>query len=189
MNEEAMTSKWMVAALLFSVAVNVAVVGTLAYYRHIDQQPMHLKLRHGVLPPNPDFFRFQDMQTDPVVAREMDSLQQQYGEQLKNLHRIIDQRRNAIVLQLQQEPVNRDTLDKLITHLSEDQVRAERLTVDHLLVIKPFLPKEKWQMIIRELEEPPRMIKTITIDNDSTPDGRLNRKEIKKVLIFNPDKK
>lgn len=179
-----MTSKWLVAALLFSVAVNVAVMGTLVYFRQTEKQPTHFSLRRESLPHNPDFLWFEGSQINPDLVREMDSLRQQYGEQLKNVHRTIDQKRSAIVLQLQQEPINRDSLNKLISRLTEDQVRAERLTVDHLLAIKPFLPKDEWQMIIRELESPPRMIKTITIEKDSALTHFRKNQEIKEIKIF-----
>jgi hypothetical protein len=184
-----MTSKWMTAALLFSVAVNAAVVGTLVYFWRGGKPPMHLAVMREFPPQKGDLLKLREPHFDPQALREMDFLKRQYGVQLESLQSDIMASRRDIMEQLQKDFINRDSLDILIAHLADEQIHAERLTIDHLIAIRPHLPPDEWRNILRDMESPPRMIKTITIENDSTLDGIINRQKIKEIHIFNSDKK
>ena len=178
-----MTSKWTVAALLFSVAVNIAAVGTLIFFRQAERHPAHLRLLRTPLPPPPDFLWLSTGEIDPESLRERFEIRRSYRKQLREIQREIDLRRSAIVTQLQKEPVQRDSLNLLLERLSAEQIRAERLTVEHLLALKPILPEAEWRLIIRELETPPRHIRRLSFEQDSTLKVFLKEQKSKEIKI------
>jgi hypothetical protein len=181
-----MTSKWHIIALLFSVTVNVAVVGTMIYFWQ-HSKPNRLEIMRYDRAPQEPMMWFHDSTMPPPVAHKIDSMRSNYREQLAKIQTEIAQQRHCVVLMLQQEPVDRDSLDKMIKDVAENQVRAERLTIDHLLSIKPLVPAERWQFFIRDIEKSPRIVKRIQINRD---DARrcLIKEEIEEIHIFEPDK-
>lgn len=180
-----MTSKWHTVALLFSVTVNIAVVGTMIYFWQ-HNKPNRLEVLHYDRPPEEHLRLFPDSNMPPPIVQKIDSMRSNYQGQLEKIQNDIAQQRHAVVLMLQQEPVDRDSLDHLILKVAENQVQAERLTVDHLLSIKPLVSDDRWQFFIRDMEKPPRIIKRIQINHNNARMGRL-KKEIEEIHIFEQD--
>jgi len=181
-----MTSKWHIVALLFSVTVNVAVVGTMIYFWQ-HNKPNRLEILRYDRAPQEHLMWFHDSTMPPPVAHKIDSMRSNYQEQLEKIQNDIAQQRHAVVLMLQQEPADRDSLDEMILKVAENQVLAERLTIDHLLSIKPLVPAERWQFFIRDMEKTPRILKRIQINHDNARRG-LIKEEIQEIHIFEPDK-
>ena len=180
-----MQARWTLFALLFSVAVNIAVVGTLVFFWGRNERRMDVEVLHREPPPMHDILWFDTPHVPPHVAQEIDSLRREYHQQLVLVRTSIDSDRKAIVTQLMSDHVNRDSLDIFIKTLSDKQIQAERLTIDHLLMIKPLLPKKEWQFFINELQ-PRRTIQTKIIklkDGDSTS-ILFNDEEIDEFKLF-----
>lgn len=152
-----MNSKWILFALLFSVAVNIAVVGTLIYFWPRNEE-RHMIVRQAP-PQKPEIIWFGTPHVPPHVAQEIDSLRRDYHKNLVRIRAAMDADRKTLITQLIQDPVDRDSLDLIIDSLAQKQIKAERLTVDHLLDIKPLLPHEEWTFFMRDLE-PQKTIRT-----------------------------
>lgn len=160
-------NRWTLFALLFSVAVNIAVVGTLLYFWQTNggrgdeaRQPEPSRQR--------DLLWLSAPQVPAKAARKIDSLRRDYHDQLFILRASIDSEREAIIAHLMGNQVNRDSLEAIISELTAKQIAAERLTIDHLLMIKPLLPPEEWRLFIRDLR-PHRQRRIIKIhEGDST---------------------
>ena len=185
-----MNTKWTLFALLFSVAVNIAVIGTLLYFWKNEKQRMDVGMIHGNSHPERDIVWFNAPHVPPKVAREIDSLRRDYHEQVVVIRSSIESDRKAIITQLMCDPVNRDTLDIIIQKLADKQIKAERLTIDHLLMIKPLLPHEDWKYFIQDLR-PRHKIQTKIIklkDGDSTS-ILIDEEEIDEFQIFEHQKK
>ncbi len=159
-----MNAKWLTAALLFSVAVNIAAVGTLIYLRAVDRPQRVVELRRfgrGEWDEPPPFL---GRSLPAPSARQVDSLRQQYHRRLAEIRDRIEAERRAILLRLEEEPFDSRSVEEPLHRMNLEQLRAERLTVDHLAALKPLLPEEDWRRLLRRLEAPPRRI----ILHDST---------------------
>ena len=183
-----MNSKYTLVALLFSVAVNIAVVGTLVYFwRQNDNENIEVQVLKGDAKNEKKIIWFGAPPLPPKVSKEIDSLRRDYHERLVRIRSDIDSNRQAIIAELLQESINRDSLDIIIENLSTKQIDAERLTIEHLLEIKPLLPHDEWKFFIRDLG-PRRQIRTKIIelnDGDSTS-ILVNEEEIR---ILNQEEK
>ncbi len=180
-----MNSKWTIMALLFSVTINIAVVGTLVYFwKHNDERRVDVEFFHTNDKDDPKIVWFGRPPAPPPTGSEIDSLRRHYHEQLVDLRQRIDADRQDIIAQLMIEPVNRDTVEFLLKGLTDKQMDAERLTIDHLLQIKPLLPHDEWTFFIQDLR-PRHTIRTKVIklkDGDSTS-ILIDEKEFKELEI------
>jgi nitrogen fixation-related uncharacterized protein len=179
-----MNSKWTIIALLFSVAVNIAVVGTLVYFWQHNDRQVNVKVLH---PENKehDILWFHKPPAPPL-ANGIDSLRREYHKELVIIRKDIDAERQEIITQLMGDPVNRDTVEVIIKSLTEKQMDAERLTINHLLEIKPLLPQDEWKFFIQDLK-PRHRIQTKIIkmkDGDSTSILVDGVEEIEEIQIF-----
>ena len=157
-------NKWIGFVLGFSLAVNVTVLGTVIF---LWKNPI-LAFQEG-----PDF-------TAPRVVTEgfgdnrVVLHQRKQGEPEKLFHKRMEYQRHVdsvqheisgnrekIVVLLLQEPPDKETIHVVVEDLAEKQVEAEVLTIDHLLDIRPILPKHQWQNLVKRLGKgtrPPRTI-------------------------------
>ncbi|MBN1479624.1 periplasmic heavy metal sensor [candidate division KSB1 bacterium] len=177
-----MNSKWIVLALLFSVAVNIAVVGTLVYFWPRNEE-RRIVFRNRP-PKQHEIVWFRTPHVPPKVAQDIDSLRRDYHEQLVTVRMAIDADREAIIAHLMQNKVDRDSLEKILQSLTHKQITAERLTIDHLLEIKPLLPQEEWTFFIRDLK-PRQTIRTKILKlNSGDSTSILMQEEIEDIQIF-----
>lgn len=186
-----MNSKWTLIALLFSVTVNIAVVGTLIYFWQHNNEQRHVNVKVLRTDDNSqqDVVWFGQPPAPPPVAKEIDSLRREYHEDLVVMRQAIDADRQQIIMQLMHDPVNRDTVEVILNNLTKKQMDAERLTIDHLLDIKPLLPTDDWKFFIQDLR-PRHTIRTKVIklrEGDSTS-ILVDDKEIQEFKIFKHEK-
>lgn len=183
-----MTKKWVILALVFSATVNIAVLGTLIYFwkqnktKEVDITMMHRP------DPRPDFMLFHDLSLPSNVTSQIDSLQKEYHTKLQRVRKSIDSDRQAIVNVLLIEPPDRDSLDHIIKGLTEKQINAERLTIDHLLQIRPLLPHDRWHHLVRDLE-PRRIIRTkmIKLKEQNGKEIIIDKEEdIQEIHLYKP---
>ncbi|MBN1560252.1 periplasmic heavy metal sensor [candidate division KSB1 bacterium] len=145
-----MNARWTLLALLFSVAVNIAVVGTLVYFWRTNEHQSDQAF-HGKTPLNREIMLHGAPHVPANVKGKIDSLRRDYHEQLVLIRASIDAEREAIIAHLMSNQVDRDSLEMNIAALTAKQIAAERLTIDHLLTIKPLLPPEDWRFFIQDL--------------------------------------
>jgi hypothetical protein len=184
-----MNARWILLALLFSVAVNIAVVGTLVYFWQANEYGSD-QVFHGKLPLDRDVIWHGAPHVPAKVTGKIDSLRRDYHEQLVLIRASIDSEREAIIAHLMSNQVNRDSLETIITALSAKQIEAERLTIDHLLTIKPLLPPEDWQFFIQDLRPHRMKTKIIKIKKGDSTSILYNEKEMNdKIFEIETDEK
>lgn len=181
-----MQNKWMIFALLFSVTVNIAVVGTLFYFwQNRDKSFVDVSVNENPQLKKQDIFLTTEC-LSPSEAKEIDSLRNDYFDNLVILRKSIDDDRRHIVRLLQNEPPDRDSLNTIIIQLSEKQINAERLTINHLLEIKPLLSRDNWLHFVRDLE-PKQIIRTKVIKLDGNNKTQIITEEetdIEEIRVF-----
>ena len=179
-------------ALLFSVAVNIAVAGTMIFFwRHKQPAPMELNIERVRQLDDSDLVWFHRPDIPAPVSDVIDSLRQRYHIELQALENKVDAGRQEIVRILLKTPVDEALLDNSIARLADSQQKAEQLTINHLLAIKPLLPENEWRLFLNDLE-PQHKIRTkiIKLNNDSsqffideTEMHIFNDNENKKIII------
>ena len=184
-----MNSRWTLLALLFSVAVNIAVVSTLFFFwQQNGERRMDIQVLHNDPHVEHDVVWFEAPHVPPKIADEIDSLRRHYHERLVVIRSAIHTDRQTIINQLLKEPVNRDSINVIVETLTNKQIDAERLTINHLLDIKPLLSREDWTFFIQDLE-PRHTIHTKIIQitkGDSTI--LIDKNEIREIQIFQHNK-
>jgi hypothetical protein len=165
-----MNSKWTLFALLFSVAVNIAVVGTLVFFwRHNANTRQEINIEQFDELENNALVWFHSPDSHPHAGSQMDSLRKLYQQELFTIEGEIGASRNKIVQILLSDPIDSTQLDNEISRLAQEQTHVERLTINHLLDIKPLLPENEWRIFLNDLK-PHRTIRTkiIKIGDDTS---------------------
>jgi len=143
---------WIIIILLFSVAVNLAVVGTLVYFwKKTDNKTNDLiwisedtKTGNGnnVIIVKKDSFLVTN-ELDKIKTKRLD-----WGNKMRDINRSIAEDRKEIIRYLLIDPPQRDSINVVINKLGSKQIKAESLTVDHLLSIRELLPQNEWQDLV-----------------------------------------
>lgn len=154
-------SKWLISLFVFSVAVNIAVMGTLVYFWH--GSPPEPPEQIGAPPPppliSPEPRRFLWMEKRmPEEPEKVFEKRIKYRDQMELVRRQIDGLRKEIIVLLLADPPPSDSLQDVVEKLARKQVEAEQLTIDHLLEIRPLLPRKKWVKVVRDLRRQKRVM-------------------------------
>ncbi len=143
---------WVLIILLFSVTVNLAVVGTLVYFwKKTDKKTDDLIWISGD-PKSVDGNKFIIVKKDSfVTTNNMDKINAKrldWGNKMSVLNRSIDKDRKDIIRYLLVDPPQRDSINIVIHRLGDKQIRAESLTVDHMIGIRKLLPRQEWEDLV-----------------------------------------
>jgi hypothetical protein len=49
------------------------------------------------------------------------------------------------------QPAVPDSIERMLGKISEKQIRLDRMTVDHLLAIRPHLDEKQWRVMLDQL--------------------------------------
>lgn len=143
--------KWHIILLIFSLTVNVAVVATLVYFwqrQEPDRRPRRM-------PPEwVSDLRFleKDSLQAPAEPGKIVRLRREYLRDLREKrHAIEDSRKEILVLLLRQDP-SRDSIEVMLQTMTQQQIDAEKLTIDHLLELRDLLPPPVWRELVHSLQ-------------------------------------
>lgn len=157
-------NKWVGFVLGFSLAVNMTVLGTVVF---LWKNPMSRPAAAPQYTPvntvteNIDEDRIVLLRRWPGEPENVFLKRLEYKQELESVKQDIDGNRKQIVVLLLQEPPDTVTIHTVVEDLAEKQVEAEVLTVDHLLDIRPMLPREQWRQLVLALQAggpPPKNI-------------------------------
>jgi len=154
-------NKWLVSLFVFSVAVNIAVMGTLVYFWHESRPERADQIIAPPPPPLPDREerRFLWMgKRRPGEPEKVFKARIKYRDQMEKVRRQIDGFRKEIIVLLLSDPPPTDSLHVIVEKLAKKQVEAEQLTIGHLLDIRPLLPRKKWVKVVRDLRKNRRVM-------------------------------
>ena len=146
-----MRSRWLVYVLIFSVAVNIAAVGTLVYYWTRPGRPPG-GFRHG---PKRDLAAMLDLEKAQQV--QLDSLRRVYFERLKPLRKELRRERARLSAVLEQNAVDSLILKQHIARIAELQARVELETAKHLHQMQKLLTPEQRAKFRRFLRDRMKM--------------------------------
>jgi len=141
-----MKNRWTLSILVFSVAINLAVLGTLLYFwtQQGDKPPWPV-------PPSPGPSRV-DFGVDKKQHRRIRKAMQEFRRQQKQITDSLRIKRHALLELLLAGEENQQVIDKAINDLAKYQIELERATILHLKEMRPILGPEKWEHLVRALE-------------------------------------
>ncbi|HOH08285.1 MAG TPA: periplasmic heavy metal sensor [bacterium] len=151
-------NKWLVALLVFSLAVNLAVVGTLIYFTQRPEMahrgaggPVAPPGAPQGMPPRPgDEGVWPGGRTEPNP--KMEKLRLAYHEQLQPLHGSMLQLQQDLIRLIEKKPAPADSIELILQRMTGLRGEMEKLTVQHLLAIRPYLEEEEWRHLTRMLQ-------------------------------------
>jgi len=176
-------NKWLVVFLIFSLAVNLAVVGTLLYFTRHPSPPVMMPEgpmgRPGIREngePRPDG---PGADLPGRMPPEVEKLRESFIAGLRPLSRDLQQSRQQLVRMMDRQPAAADSIAIVLQKINTLQGEMEKLTVDHLMAIRPYLEKSQWQNLTRILQqrvpEPLRMDPKEPRPGPAPLDPRLNK--------------
>ncbi|MBN2356799.1 periplasmic heavy metal sensor [candidate division KSB1 bacterium] len=165
-----MKNKWMTLLLVFSLAVNLAAVGTLVFFwRHNDLPP-------APVPPDAPMTRldrpsreWRNLDIPPEKRREIFLLRRRYQERVMDLRMTVEESRRQVLQQLLRPTIDQDSLDAAIQRLSEKQIEMEKMTIHHLMEMRSYLTNEQWQILLRSMERERRGMQRLPFARKSRP--------------------
>lgn len=145
-------NKWKNLLLLFSVTLNIAVVGTLLFYWG---RPDH---RPPADPPGPEMERsapfppaWNNLDLRDQQRHELMRLRRPFHRQMTEMRRNLDMDRQKLLQLMLAQPAVPDSIERMLSNISEQQIRLDRLTVEHLLAIRPHLDERQWRFMLNQL--------------------------------------
>ena len=141
-------NKWIIFLLVFSLAINIAVVGTLVYFWNHAPHRFYPPMMRPDKPP-----RFMKNLPIPDDKRaEWEKLQQQYALQRMEIGKMIMSYRRQLIDLLIEDAGNTDNIQALIVQIANKQAEMEKITINHLLEMRPMLPPKAWEGLVRRLD-------------------------------------
>ncbi len=143
-----MRQKWLLYALLFSVAINIAAVGTLVYYWVGPHG------RSAAWPPKSHRGGFEEtlgLSSSQKVA--LDSLRARYFRELRPLRRQLHKERRRLSELMEKDTVDSLALKTEARRIAELQAQMELLTMKHIREMANVMTpeqKEKFHKLLRE---------------------------------------
>ncbi|MCL6584276.1 MAG: periplasmic heavy metal sensor [bacterium] len=138
-------------ALIFSVAINVAVAATVAYHfwrlsraenwrPSCDQKPLGRFMRENLQLEAEDIVRFQ-------------SLLAQDREELIALRKQVREQQQALFDLLDKPNINQTQIDQQIEKIATLQAKMQKIVINRIINLKSTLPEEKQQRLLRALRQ------------------------------------
>ncbi len=156
-------NRWLVILLVFSLAVNLAAVGSLFYFAQ-RPGPRGPGLEMPMGPPDGAGGEgprrlFRGMDVPPDHRPEVRRLRNAFQDSLRPLVREMMETRQDLMRLIVQKPAASDSINMLVLRINTLQGEMEKRTVRHLIAMRPFLDEKQWQKLTRMLErkmlEPP----------------------------------
>ncbi|MFQ6091566.1 MAG: Spy/CpxP family protein refolding chaperone [bacterium] len=137
-----MRSKWLILALVFSVAVNGAALVTIGYQWWRSRQPARppIELRREIL-------RRQLNLTEDQFRRVRDA-QGQVAEEMEAMRKSLRAKRAELVRLLREPDPDRAEIDARLREIATLQADLERRVVDNLLKLKGVLTPEQREKLL-----------------------------------------
>ncbi|HPG38101.1 MAG TPA: hypothetical protein PLP19_06140 [bacterium] len=154
--------KWTLMILLFSVAVNISVIGTLIYFWKKNALPtddiMWMTKKEPGMNKSIVVFKSEDIKT---MSADLDSITEKrmvWADTMHCLCQDIESDRQAIIHLMLNKPPQRDSINFYIHSIGAKQIKAESLTVDHLIGIRELMPERDWEELVKSLGSPRRVM-------------------------------
>jgi len=181
--------RWTLMILLFSATVNIAVVGTLIYFWKKNTLPAddiiwmsknEPGMNKGII-----VFKSDDIK---IMSTDQDSITEKRTVWADNLHCLcqdIESDRQTIIHLMLNKPPQRDSLSYYIHRIGAKQIKAESLTVDHLLGIRELMPERDWEELVKSLGSTRRVMVHREFKNDDHKTSTIEIKKMGNDLIKN----
>jgi len=175
--------------LVFSVAVNIAVVGTLIYFWKKNTLPAEdiIWLTKNEPGMNKSIVVFKSEDTVSTSA-DLDSISEKrmvWADTMQCLSRDIETDRQTIIHLMLTKPPQRDSINFYIHSIGAKQIKAESLTVAHLLSIRELMPERDWEELVKSLGRQRRVMVHKEIKADNQNSTTIEIEEMERDLIKN----
>lgn len=142
---------WLLYLVIFSLALNVGIIGALAYLRWQDRQAAPLPPEAAPLP----FRELMDkLQLDGQQRQALWCLAPEHRRKVQEFRRELAQRRQELFALMKQDSLpNWPPVQAKIREISDLQLRLEEEMVQHLLEVQKHLKPEQRQVLLTSLEQ------------------------------------
>ncbi len=139
-----MRNRWILLALIFSLTVNLVAVGTLGFFwlSKPKKPPRQPRWTSEARP------RFH-----PEADEEVAKMTREYFERAHKEKMALRTTRLQLVELLREESPDTNKIMAAIDELARHQTELERITVRHILRLKPHLGRERLDFLIRMFEQ------------------------------------
>jgi hypothetical protein len=144
-------TNWKNLLLLFSLTLNIAVLGTLLYFWGYHDGPPPVNPGPGMERPEPFPPAWGNMDLREHQRRELMMLRAPFHKQMMEMRRNLDMDRQKLLQLMLAQPAVPDSIERMLGKISEKQIRLDRMTVDHLLAIRPHLDEKQWRVMLDQL--------------------------------------
>ena len=142
-----MRNRLIIIALCFSLALNIAVIGTLVYFWSQPQKP-HFRSR---TPREREFPGMEFGLDDQQHAKARDEIQQ-YKENIGGVMDSLRMCRKTLMELLVNDSNNQVGINTTIEKIAKYQIEIEKITINHLLKMRDILTPEQWYNLVNAIE-------------------------------------
>jgi Spy/CpxP family protein refolding chaperone len=164
-------TNWKNLLLLFSITVNLAAVASLFYFwgrfDHMRRLPAVLQRPDRGAPSAGPLWRRLELQEPQRQA--LQKFRAPYNEQIRQQRQRIEESRRRLMEILQTQPGAQDSIKYLLARVAEDQAVMEKMTVEHLLALRPLLDERQWRIMLMSFNRDRRAGRELGPMNSTRP--------------------
>lgn len=145
-----MRTKWLTIALVFSVIVNVAGIGTIGYHwwrvRSVD---------HPLGPPPPEMMLRplrRPLSLSPDQMRELEAQRRRISEEIRGIRRDLSESRVRLMQLLRSPDPDSTAVEEVLQEIASSQVALERKVIHNILRMRKVLTPEQREELLRMME-------------------------------------
>ncbi|MFH1007874.1 MAG: periplasmic heavy metal sensor [Candidatus Latescibacterota bacterium] len=147
-----MRKKWLILALVFSVMVNVAAIGTIGFH--------WWRASHAAsfLPPPGGPMRGpmrRELSLDPDQMRELETHRKQMAQEIDHLQEELSEARNSMMALLRSADPDSTAVEEVLEEIMASQMAMERKVLHNLLRMKRELTPEQQEKLLRMMARRP----------------------------------
>ncbi len=140
-----MRKKWLILALVFSVVVNVAAIGTIGLHWWKVRKVQHL--HRPILGPMRNM-----LSLSPAQMQELDAQSGQISEEIRKIRQDIFKTRTRLMQLLRAPDPDSTAIDEVLQKMASSQVALERKVIQNILQMRQVLTPEQREKLFRMVE-------------------------------------
>ena len=145
-----MRTRWLTLALVFSVMVNLAAIGTIGYHWwNVRSAARPLSPSYRPMMPGP---MHRMLSLSPAQMKKLEEQHRRATEEIMKMRQDLAESRARLMQLLRSPDPDSMAVEKILQEMASSQVALERKVIQNILQMKEALPPEQQEKLLQMIE-------------------------------------